>query len=99
MEGNAFRKIEGLNKLTMLRCLYLQENMITKIEGLENLTELANLNLSENLIEKVEGLSTLTKLSNLQLKNNRIGSEGIADLTGLLECPSISALDISNNKI
>jgi len=41
----------------------------------------------------------LTKLSNLQLKRNRIGGAGLEDLVGLLECPSVSALDITDNKI
>jgi hypothetical protein len=58
-----------------------------------------NLNLSDNLIEKVQGLSTLTKLSNIQLKRNRIGGAGLDDVRGLIECPSISALDVSDNKI
>jgi dynein assembly factor 1 len=47
----------------------------------------------------VEGLEKLTNLSNLQLKRNRIGSNGLEDVQGLLACPSISALDISDNKI
>lgn len=47
----------------------------------------------------MEGLSGLPKLSNLQLKNNRLGSGGAEDLVGLLECPSVSALDVSCNKI
>lgn len=51
------------------------------------------------MIEKVEGFDKLTKLSNVQLKRNRIGSNGIEDTIGLLDCPSISALDISDNKI
>jgi hypothetical protein len=37
MEGNAFKKIEGLETLTNLRCLYLQENLVHTIEGLDNL--------------------------------------------------------------
>ena len=73
--------------------------MIKEIDGLDTLTELSNLNLSDNMIERVQGLSKLTKLSNLQLKRNRIGEGGIEDLKGLLECPSISALDVSDNKI
>ena len=99
LEGNAFKKIEGLENLVNLRCLYLQENLISKIEGLDTLVNLVNLNLSDNQISKVEGLSALTKLQNLQLKRNRIGGDGIADLEGLLECPSVSALDISDNHI
>jgi dynein assembly factor 1 len=51
------------------------------------------------MIEKIEGFSKLTKLSNVQLKRNRIGSNGLDDVIGLLECPTISALDISDNKI
>lgn len=51
------------------------------------------------MIEKVTGLEKLTKLSNLQLKRNRIGLDGLEDVTGLLECLSITALDISDNKI
>lgn len=85
--------------LTNLRCLYLHENLIMKIEGLDTLTELVNLNLTDNMIEKIEGFGKLTKLSNVQLKRNRIGSNGLDDVIGLLECPTISALDISDNKI
>jgi dynein assembly factor 1 len=44
-------------------------------------------------------LSTLAGLQNLQVKRNRIGGNGLDDLKGLLECPSISALDISDNHI
>ena len=60
---------------------------------------LVNLNLSDNQISVVEGLVTLTKLQNVQLKRNRIGGNGLTDLLGLLECPTISALDISDNHI
>ena len=51
------------------------------------------------MLHKVEGLYTLTKLQNLQLKSNFIGEDGVDDLKGLLECPSVSSLDISDNKI
>ena len=60
---------------------------------------LTNLNLSNNMISKVEGLKTLDKLQNLQLKSNYIGENGIDDLIGLVECPSLSSLDLSDNKI
>lgn len=85
--------------LTNLRCLYIQENLIVNIEGLDTLTDLVNLNLTDNMIEKVTGLGKLHKLSNLQLKRNRIGQDGLEDVVGLLDCPNISALDISDNKI
>ncbi len=57
------------------------------------------MNLSDNIITKVEGLSNLVKLETLQLKRNRIGKNGLDDVIGLLECPSISVLDISDNFI
>ena len=58
-----------------------------------------NLNLCDNFIERVEGLSGCKKLGTLQLKNNRIGAGGVDDVIRLLECPSISVLDLSNNRI
>jgi dynein assembly factor 1 len=51
------------------------------------------------LINKVEGLEKLTKLGILQLKRNQLGKNGIEDVMGLLECPSVSSLDISDNHI
>ena len=60
---------------------------------------LSNLNLSDNRISKIEGLANLVKLSTFQVKRNEIGHGGLDDLVGLLECPSISALDLSDNRI
>lgn len=51
------------------------------------------------MIQRIQGLSKLTRLTNLLIKNNRIGGEGLDDVKGLLECPSISCLDIQSNKI
>ena len=69
--------------------LFLQENCIERIEGLEFCVKLRTLNLSNCLISKVEGLGTLTTLDSLYLKHNRIGKNGVDDLVGLLECPSL----------
>jgi dynein assembly factor 1 len=93
------QRIEGLQDNVKLKSLYLQENLISKIEGLITLSDLYSLNLSDNIIHKIEGLSGLKSLQNLQLKRNRIGRGGIEDLVGLLECPSVSVLDISENSI
>ena len=35
----------------------------------------------------------------LYLARNRIGRNGLDDLRGLLDCPSITTLDLQNNKI
>jgi len=57
------------------------------------LVNLKVLNLSDNCIDKIEGLAGLN-LDTLYLARNRIGAGGVADLLGLLECPSITCLDI-----
>ena len=60
---------------------------------------LANLNLSDNMITTVEGLEHCERLDMLYLARNRIGRNGLDDLRGLLACPSITTLDLQNNKI
>lgn len=85
---------------TKLMSLYLQENLIDKIEGLDTLVNLRTLNLSDNMIQKIEGLSGLRMLDSLQLKRNRIGKYGgLDDVLGLLECPSLTVVDISDNNL
>ena len=98
-EGNGCDSTLGLETNVEMRCLYLHENAITQIEGFENLCNLANLNLSDNMISKVEGLAGCTSLDMLYLARNRIGRNGLDDLRGLLEAPSITTLDLQNNKI
>jgi len=51
------------------------------------------------LITTIENLSANTNLDSLYLKSNRIGRNGVSDLVGLLECPSIACLDIQSNSI
>ena len=98
-EGNGCDSLLGLETNTELRCLYMHENAISKIEGLDNLSNLANLNLSDNMISKIEGLGGCEKLDMVYLARNRIGRGGLDDLRGLLECPTITTLDLQNNKI
>lgn len=58
-----------------------------------------NLNLSDNLITTIEGLENCESLDCLYLARNRVGRNGLDDLRGLLQCPSITTLDLQNNKI
>lgn len=59
------------------------------------------LNLSDNIIYKVEGLGNLPNLDTIQLKRNKLGKSGdkstLEDLKGLLECPTLTCLDLSEN--
>jgi dynein assembly factor 1 len=68
------------------------------MEHISNLRNLRVLNLADNLIAKIEGLAGL-QIDTLYLARNRIGHGGLDDLKGLLECQTISCLDIQNNKI
>jgi dynein assembly factor 1 len=47
LEGNAIDSLDGLQTLTALRCLYMQQNCVTEIEEgtLDNLTDLKQINL------------------------------------------------------
>merc|ERR1711911_376803 len=97
LENNAISQISGLNHQTQLRSLFLQNNAICKIENLTHLTRLNHLNLSNNLIEQVAGLDSLLNLTNLDLSNNQIKSTG--NLEHLANCTSITALNLSGNKL
>jgi dynein assembly factor 1 len=98
LEGNGFTKIEGLGGNPGLRSLYIQENLFEKIENLDHLKDLHYLNLNDNYIKTIENLSGMS-LETLQIKKNRVGMNGISDLMGLLEIPTLSVLDISENNI
>lgn len=98
-EGNGIKKIEGLETNVQLVSLYLQENLISRIENIHTLSNLHTLQLSDNCITTVENLSFNFKLDSLYLKSNRLGRNGVSDLIGLLECPSIACLDIQSNNI
>jgi len=99
-EGNGCESLLGLEHNTQLKSLFIQENVLTKIEGLDNLKELRQLNVSDNLLKKIEGLGGCSQLDTLYIKRNRLGQlpEGdIETMKGLLECPTITCLDISDN--
>ena len=82
-----------------MKSLYLQENIIEKMENLYVMPELVQINLSDNLFKTIEGLGELKKLDTLYCKRNKIGINGISDLVGLLECPTLTCLDLSENRI
>lgn len=93
-EGNGLSSLLGLENNPELRCLYAHENCVTKMEGLQNSRLLVNLNLSDNLLSSIEGLENCESLDCLYLARNRIGRNGLDDLRGLLQCPSITTLDL-----
>ena len=62
--------VEGLEKLTQLKKLLLNDNQLTDVKGLEKLTQLKELSLSGNQLTDVKGLEKLTQLTYLNLYNN-----------------------------
>merc|ERR1719353_2816918 len=58
---------------------------------------MASMNLSNNSISRLENLSCLTRLSTLQIANNHLTSAD--DIRHLLEVPTITVLDLQNNRI
>lgn len=99
LEGNGFTKIEGFEQNLKLRALYIQENLFEKIENLNHLKDLHYLNLNDNYITTIENLSDMPNIGTLQIKKNKVGKNGLSDLMGLLEIPTLSVLDISDNLI
>ncbi|CAK0904096.1 unnamed protein product, partial [Prorocentrum cordatum] len=98
-ECNAFDTMQGLTMCRGLRSLFLQENCIRRIAGLENCPDLYNINLSSNFIERIEGLSQCKNLNTLVIAKNKIGFNGVDDVVELLDCPSLSTVDIQDNKL
>jgi len=66
---------------------------------LSHLKDLHYLNLNDNYITTVENLSDMPNMGTLQIKKNRVGKNGLSDLMGLLELPTLTVLDISDNLI
>jgi hypothetical protein len=64
--------IKGLEKLTELKVLNLNHNLITKVKGLESLENLEELHLDHNRISIIEGFDCLSNLHRLSLYNNQI---------------------------
>ncbi|XP_034668975.1 dynein assembly factor 1, axonemal homolog isoform X1 [Drosophila subobscura] len=99
LESNAISEIQNLTKLTKLKCLYLQNNLITKIENLECNRDLDTLNVSQNHIRKIENIGTeiLPVLNTLNITSNYLTDS--ASLAYLVECKTLSVLDLANNRI
>ncbi len=87
-------EIEGLDKLTELQKLSIQNGMITEIKGLENLRNLEILNLSHNRIFNIEGLENVTNLRSLNLQENLI-----TEIKRLQNLKKLKHLNLSENPV
>ena len=84
-----------LEKLTALRSLFMQNNLVEEIPDLSSMPELTTLGLCNNNITSVgTGLTSCKKLNALNLSKNRLESleavEGLRSLT-------VTSLDLSTS--
>ena len=71
--------------MTILRCLYMQQNLVEKIENLQHCQMLAIINLESNQVKKIENLDCLPALETLHLGKNHLSSyESLEHLKKLL---------------
>ena len=87
------RSIVGIQNLTGLTFLSLNQNSITDISALSGLTSLTTLYLHENFITDITPLSGLTSLTTLQLGHNPI-----TDITPLSGLTSLTILGLDGNR-
>ena len=86
-------EIKGLDKLTKITCLILNNNQITKMQGLSNLNNLKKLYLQYNKITEISDLNSIC-LQKLWLYNNQI-----SEIKGLNTLVDLQDLKISSNQI
>ncbi|MGE4282766.1 MAG: DUF5050 domain-containing protein [Clostridia bacterium] len=86
--------IEGIQYLTGLKTLFLQENNINNIHPLESLTQLETLWIYDNHITDITSIKTLIGLEELDLSINQI-----SDISPLMQLYSIKNLRLSQNLI
>ena len=67
---NQLTDVKGLEKLTLLRHLYLNSNQLTDVKGLGKLWQLTDLQLQGNQLTSVKGLEKLIQLKSLGIWNN-----------------------------
>jgi len=86
--------LEGVQHLTSVTELALNQNVITNIDALATLTQLQSLSLYGNSLSKLDVISALTALTTLNLSNNQL--KNIRPLSALT---ALNQLDLSNNNI
>lgn len=86
--------IQGLERISHLQRLHLNNNLFEKIEGFESFPNLRHLHLSWNYISLIEGLDHLKDLEVLFLGYNKI-----EEITGLEQLTKLKELYLYSNKI
>ena len=85
---------KGLEKLTQLTLLGLNNNQLINVKGLEKLTQLNNLLLHENKLTDIKGLGELMQLKTLELTGNQL-----TNVKGLEKLTNLEYLNLNNNQL
>lgn len=92
--GDNIKSLAGIENLTNLWVLTLDQNQISDITPLKNLKVLQLLNISGNKVSDISALAGLNSLVHLSLANNQI-----TDIEALANLTNLETLDIKDNLI
>lgn len=92
--GKGISNIEGLQYLSNLQVLYLNDNDISDISPLKGLIKLNTLGLCNDKVSDASPLSGLSELSFLSLYNNKL-----QDISALKNLKKLRTLKLANNPI
>ncbi|MBO1927577.1 leucine-rich repeat domain-containing protein [Thiomicrorhabdus sp. 6S2-11] len=88
------QELSGIEDMSALKSLYLDNNQISDLSALQNLSSLVGLDLRNNQISNINSLSDLTNLETLMLQGNQID-----DISALANMSFLDALGLHNNHI
>jgi uncharacterized protein YjdB len=94
LSGKTIKDITGIENLTNLQHLNLDNNQISNISALKGLTNLQYLSLNGNQISDISALKGLTNLQYLSLNGNQI-----SDISALNGLTNLTSLFLNSNQI
>ncbi|GAB6451474.1 NEAT domain-containing protein [Bacillus cereus] len=93
-KSKGIKNVSGLEYMTNLENLTLEEVKLENIQFISNLRELKSLSITYGELENIGPLAELEHIENLSLRNNKI-----SDLSPLSQMQKIKMLDLNSNYI
>ena len=91
---NQIESLAGIEQLTAMTSLRINNNNISDMSPLDALTSLTNLNITDNNISDLSPLAELTSLRSLVLSQNKIN-----DISPLANLNQLTSIALNNNEI
>ncbi len=92
--GNDINSLDGIEQLSNLRVINLNQNKIQNTQPLAKLNRLVSLDISSNDLKNISGLDELSELYWLNVSNNKL-----ADAELLQDLKKLKSLYIRNNAL